>query len=1234
MNSTQAIDCAFSTSSSEILGRDDMELSSSLASSSSGVMGHSRRKMSEVMMQGACEVCEERCLASGVMEGALERFEQWKRGESVERTKMWLSEEMQWNQSVESRGFFVMPSSEGTGSFDLSPDHSFMVTSRFGGTMVELRDVRTGVVLWEQTIGKQNDRVGLVKCSPDGRLIAITKDRGTVEVLEMETGTSVWKVTGGRWDKNWDYLGWSGDGSRVLTQRPYSGYTWYDRITGEKKVMVNGVHTVEMLGEGLVTTFSNQVAWVDRESGSLLGQVNAGIGMTGRLSVSAQSGLVSVIDGLHQKSGVVLDLVGKKVIGGVERRDDYERVDEMIVSPSGRFLFSHVRRGDSSIYRQQEIYRGLVGGVLSEMTLNRNGVGGFTFSADGSMVYGLGAEGVMMMKMPERAKWIPGTTMAPDLYRWGDEPKNAYRVLQERAPYINPSWRGSVDSYRAAVALAPAGQRSDTYRYYTMGGSPQEIFEVCYVNSEGVWTVPSEFYEKVGDNGVIVFPGCFKNIVLKSRMKHGARNGNFEIQLKKETTNRAEVLPINRVQFRALTVNTLQDGDRGEGFGGVISEAPSYSRALLEYGRTVTVQMNLWNEGMMGGVRELAIAVGYETDGSNPIVKRFSRNFGAMEGVSLQFSVTDPGDPRAREFPHRRPMITVWSIDPATGAREIIHEIAGRVTEYRVNERDRAAFLANLAREQSGLLMYGRDGTTVIGQGGRVFAEESSSERSPGVVIAPSSPSAVIDALLSDTRVLLASVDDLNRKLVQKINDQQVNMGKMVGGKETKRLERVPVSAESSTSVRFELQEAMMVTIEMDRRNVGLITGTGIQVSPNIDLMLDGSALNASISSSHQSVIPYPASVQTASEVVSQILPAGTYILTVADRTNYQTLGKSLFAKKITLPPIPLSFEVKPLTTGSIEGKVANEGKVAPVRMHRAAFDASGKRLAPESLPPLDPTKPLWVVVHGMNSREDFDTIEELTEELTLHSVTQQVMSVDWREAAYAPKYMPGTDAPWTPLVGEFIATQLLTLGFTPDKLHFVGHSHGTYVSYAAAHTMMTHHGGKKVNAMVALDPAGNFSPVTRFDSSHINFSAIAERSIALEGSYAAGSNVLAGTADVAFQVDSPNTDSAAFWNEHSLPISTFTNLLWNNRIAQSDVPEYLQLEVIAGIRRPSHVIKKNIYKNVYEGVITVSAKEKTSTVTGESYYDAMPNLIEYEDDAGNWKKRMIPTDATIISGT
>lgn len=1188
-----------------------------------GVQGRSRARMERCVVSSA-EVCEERCLASGVMASAMERFEAWKRGESLVDENQWMSESVSWQNGSVS-GVKVLPESRGSSGVDLSVDQGVMVTAEYSS--VSLRDAKSGEVLWRKNAINQSNRMFQVSFSPDAQYIAIGCDRGSVEVVRTETGESVWRVEGGRNDQLWENVMWSGDGTLVICQRQEGTPVFFDRMDGTKRVFAQTAQNMTVLGGEMVLSQGNRVRMMSVEGVVSQDAAFDPSFKTGKMRASQESGLVSVIEERRRQEVNVMNMRTGKPIGGEYCANCV--ICDAAVSPAGTVLVFVTSRDELIM---KTIYRGAVAEEILRMRMP-GGLGDLKFSRDGSMVYGIGREGVMSVVLPARSRHKAGTEIPVDPFRWGTEPTNVYRVLQERTSSSNLSSRGSTNSFSAAVGLAPASQRSDTYRYYTMGGSPQAIFEVCYVNSEGVWTVPREFYEMVGENGVVVFPGCPKNVVLKSYMKNGARNGNFEIQLKRETPVKNDILPINRVQFRGMTVNTLQDGDRGEGFGGVISEAPSYSRALLENGRTVTIQMNLWNEGMVGGVREIAIAVGYETDGSNPITKRFSRNFGALEGVSLQFSVTDPRDPKAHLFPHRRPLVTVWSIDPVTGQKEIIHEIAGRVTEYRVNERDRTAFLQNLAREQSALPMYAADGKTIIGQGGRVIAEESSTEgKGAGVTIVPSSPTAAIENVLDDTRLLIASVDDRNVKLMQGLQNRTVEMGVIDGKKLLSRLERVPLSPESSTSVRFTLTEPMMMNAMMEGKNLGVITGLATTTTPNIDLRLYGSSSSDPLlTSSHRSALPLPLGERFITEMMSQLLQPGTYTLQVSDMTKYEGLQRALFAKNIYLPAIPLSLQFAPMT-GSIEGRMMNEAgtRVMPVRLHRAGFDSEGNRVAPESLPALDPSKPLWVVVHGMNSREDFDTIQSLTQELTLNSsITQQVMTVDWREASQAKV---GGDAPWTPIVGEFIAKQLEALGFTPDKIHFVGHSHGTYVSYAAAYAMMQGSGGKKVNAIVALDPAGNFPPFSQFDASHINFGKVAERSVAIEASLISGSNVLAETADVAFQVESPQTNSVIFWNEHSLPISTFTNLLRNNRIAQGDIPEYLQLDVISGIRKPSNILQKNVYKDTYEGIITVSVKAMKSVVTGETYYDAMPNLVEYQDDTGSWKKRLLPNDATIIS--
>jgi hypothetical protein len=242
-----------------------------------------------------------------------------------------------------------------------------------------------------------------------------------------------------------------------------------------------------------------------------------------------------------------------------------------------------------------------------------------------------------------------------------------------------------------------------------------------------------------------------------------------------------------------------------------------------------------------------------------------------------------------------------------------------------------------------------------------------------------------------------------------------------------------------------------------------------------------------------------------------------------------------------------------------------------------------------------------------MNSGENTKLMENLAKELTLNkSMTGQVVTVNWPEAANDPFLSLGSDAPWTPAVGTWVANQLMNLGFSPQQINGAGHSHGTYVLYFMGAKILKEK-GVTLNSLVALDPAGNMQALSGLDTSKINFRSVSRNSVAIEGSLIAGSNDLASTADTSFQIDCNLTN----WppTEHSFAIATFSNMLAYERNLPGQIPLPLTLREIM---KPAEVqaiqLAIDEFRTSYEGIIEVSFREGTD-VYG-SFYEALPLKI------------------------
>jgi len=150
-----------------------------------------------------------------------------------------------------------------------------------------------------------------------------------------------------------------------------------------------------------------------------------------------------------------------------------------------------------------------------------------------------------------------------------------------------------------------------------------------------------------------------------------------------------------------------------------------------------------------------------------------------------------------------------------------------------------------------------------------------------------------------------------------------------------------------------------------------------------------------------------------------------------------------------------------------------------------------------------------WIVVHGKDSSRTTPSIEALAQALAGARPNDQVLTLDWSEAA-ADALTASEDA--IPNVGAWAAAALARYGFGGRNLNFVGHSWGTYVSAETAERIL---GG--VDIIVALDPAANGIGVYDPNSSNeINFRRDSQFSVAFHSSFY-GSEFTPTTADECF---------------------------------------------------------------------------------------------------------------------
>jgi len=233
----------------------------------------------------------------------------------------------------------------------------------------------------------------------------------------------------------------------------------------------------------------------------------------------------------------------------------------------------------------------------------------------------------------------------------------------------------------------------------------------------------------------------------------------------------------------------------------------------------------------------------------------------------------------------------------------------------------------------------------------------------------------------------------------------------------------------------------------------------------------------------------------------------------------------SLLERRLAGRKFPEGLRAKPLA--ALECLFAGAGglpfllHVMPVSMRVAEFDEAGKRKTNyeakegnDAISKLDPSKPVWVVVHGRENSEDSSQIAALTR--NLQNLDVQVVTIDWEGGAKDGIGLGGQK--WIEQVGIWASRQLQAAGFKGEQINVIGHSWGSYVSYEiGAHIP----GG--VRTLVGLDPAED-APILGggiykgFNDPNFKFSDVAGNSYTIYSSNL-GSPDRAKTAEYSFEI-------------------------------------------------------------------------------------------------------------------
>lgn len=411
-----------------------------------------------------------------------------------------------------------------------------------------------------------------------------------------------------------------------------------------------------------------------------------------------------------------------------------------------------------------------------------------------------------------------------------------------------------------------------------------------------------------------------------------------------------------------------------------------------------------------------------------------------------------------------------------------------------------------------------------------------------------------------------------------------------IQGERIEPLEMKYMRAQGSETIRFELAEDSMVNFWVNSTIFpkDLSAGLTENIPLNLALQLEGNGVNF--------LADKTKGLSGAGESISCMLPAGNYTLTVMDKTNYQSqmLVTSQQLSTMFIPKISVEMNIKKYNTAHIEGRISipERDETMPVSMSVAEFiqkeDGSWVRKEKNDTQPLDPTKPVWVIIHGMDSSETSSVISELARAFHGYAKASniQIVTVDWKDAARDGLVMT-QDAPWAVAVGQWVARRLINLGIPPQLINTGGWSHGSYVAFEMAREIERIKPGEQINAFVALDAANNIPWVSGYDHKPVNFAGVSRNSIAIDSSIIAGSDSLAKTADVSFSIQNSNSTNTIM--KHRMAVTVLTEILDHERKAPGHFSQFLSLErIMSSAESNQSLYNQNAFCGIFEGIIDV----------------------------------------------
>lgn len=347
---------------------------------------------------------------------------------------------------------------------------------------------------------------------------------------------------------------------------------------------------------------------------------------------------------------------------------------------------------------------------------------------------------------------------------------------------------------------------------------------------------------------------------------------------------------------------------------------------------------------------------------------------------------------------------------------------------------------------------------------------------------------------------------------------------------------------------------------------------------------------------------------------ISLRLTPGNYTVRIQDQTRYDNTNFPVTYSGNSAFVASAGVEIKKYNSAAIHGKMTIEGNpdVMPVSMSVAEFDPNTGRRLENPNHGLDPSKPVWVVIHGREDRDDSGKMLELEKALT--DSGYQVVTIDWREAAGSniPESAGMQSEAWIQAVGDWCFRALKAMGIEGSNTRIGGHSFGSFVGFEIAEHFKEEN-GFGVDTFIALDSAKDATLSARYDASQVNIASVSKTSTAFHSSFW-GSEGRSNTAEHTVELRSPRAALYPLENQtrkHGLAVTAFANLVRLKKIDPTN-------EIAAQFAFKSSESSTLPTREGTDGWLFVESTLKNGTDSSDQYIDAMPKEMTYTNPDDN----------------